>query len=278
MSQAHTDSSNPAEVNWTAVLVYFSIACGLSWPLMWWSLTENWTRTAIPLCPRWMAVMWGPGIAALVCFVLFRKNHRRTITFWGSSKTLSALFYLFPMLLLAFTDPPAGRLLLAIFRNPEAHQVTSGLFLLDVVVRFCRTLGEELGWRGFLQDALRPMRFVPRFLSIGVLWEFWHLIFRMDHLSLGQLVVVLAISYPAAILLSFIIGVAVERSRSLCVAVSLHAWINLANDVPTRGVFVVLGISILFWIFLLWRWPQPSKNPVPIAVPTTGGAGFLLPH
>ncbi len=270
-SQAHNYSSHPARTNWTAIVVYYFIACGFSWPFFWWSYAESWSRTAIPLCPRTMGLMWGPGIAALVCFALFRKSHQRTITFWGNSKTLSALFYLFPMLLLAFTHPPAGRLLVAIFRNPEAYQVTPGLFLLDVGVRFCRTLGEELGWRGFLQDALRPLRFVPRFLSIGVLWEFWHVIARIDHRSPGQLVVVLAISYPAVILLSFIIGMAVERSRSLCVAVSLHAWVDLAFYLHTNAAFGVLGISILFWICLLWRWPQRAENPSPATAPMSSG-------
>jgi uncharacterized protein len=176
------------------------------------------------------------------------------------------------MLLLAFTHPSATRLLVAIFRNPGAYQITPALFILDVGVRFCRTLGEELGWRGFLQDALRPMRFVPRFLSIGILWEFWHVIARIDHHSLGQLAIVLAISYPAVILLSFIVGIAVERSRSLCVAVSLHAWVDLAFYLHTEAAFGVLGISILFWLFLLWCWPQLANPPVPAAVPMTGGA------
>jgi hypothetical protein len=39
---------------------------------------------------------------------------------------------------------------------------------------FVSILGEELRWRGFLQDALRPLPPVKRFVLIGVMWEFWH--------------------------------------------------------------------------------------------------------
>ena len=42
------------------------------------------------------------------------------------------------------------------------------------VLGFFNILGEELGWRGFLQDALRPLPRGWRYLPIGILWEFWH--------------------------------------------------------------------------------------------------------
>ncbi len=31
-------------------------------------------------------------------------------------------------------------------------------------------LGEELGWRGYLQDALRPLQVVPRYVVLGLMW------------------------------------------------------------------------------------------------------------
>ena len=41
-------------------------------------------------------------------------------------------------------------------------------------------LGEELGWRGFLQDALRPLTPYKKYIIIGVMWELWHFTNRMS--------------------------------------------------------------------------------------------------
>ena len=257
--------------NWTAVLIYYAIACGFSWPFFWWSSIRagGWDSSAAPLWLRAMGLMWGPGVAALVCLMVFRKTHQRTITLWGTSKVRSVCFYALPLLLLALTHPPAARLFRAIFKDPAAHPVTPLLFTLWAGLGFCRILGEELGWRGFLQDALRPLRFAPRFVSIGILWEFWHVMARAGHNSPVRIAVMLAISYPSAILLSFIIGMAVERSQSLAVAVSLHLWVDYAFYLHTRAAGIVLGISILFWVYLLWRWPRQTRSLSAAKAPMT---------
>jgi membrane protease YdiL (CAAX protease family) len=36
------------------------------------------------------------------------------------------------------------------------------------------TLGEELGWRGFLQGSLRPLGRVRGYLVVALMWEAWH--------------------------------------------------------------------------------------------------------
>jgi uncharacterized protein len=202
--------------------------------------------------------MWGPGIAALLCFAFFRKTHTRTITFWGSSKIRSICFYLVPMALLAFAHPPSGRLLFGAVGNPAATHLTPTLFTSVVLLSFCWALGEELGWRGFLQDAVRPMRFAPRFAFIGFLWAFWHFTNYTTNKPLIVVVITLAIFFPATILLAFIIGIAVERGHSLCVAVTIHALLGLALRLPTDRTWIVFGIAVIFWAFLLWSWPQTA--------------------
>jgi uncharacterized protein len=206
--------------------------------------------------------MWGPGIGALVCFALFRRQHRRTITFWGTSKLRSACFYLLPMVLLGFTRPTCARFFSVIFRNGRdfTRPASPLMFVLFAVLAFAYPLGEELGWRGFLQDAVRPLRFFPRFVFIGIVWEFWHFTNRTVGASAKAVAVTLAISYPTVILLSFIIGIAVERSHSLCVAVTLHMWVDSLLQLSGTKTFVVAGISLFFWIYLLWTWPQPRGH------------------
>lgn len=257
-----------ARTNWKSILVYYLIACAISWPFFWWKdvHSESWALSSVPEWLRFLCLMWGPGIAALLCFRIFRKTHQRTITFFGTSKVRSVCFYIVPILLLILVHPPSEGLLFGSVADPKATHLTPLLFIWAMVLSFCWALGEELGWRGFLQDALRPIPFFPRFVLLGVLWAFWHFTNFTANRPLQVGAITIAISYPAIILVSFLIGMAVERSRSLCVAVAIHAWIDLAIHLRTQRTSILFAVTIFFWIVLLWRWPQPSKEEKPNAV------------
>jgi hypothetical protein len=63
-----------------------------------------------------------------------------------------------------------------------------------------------------------------------------------------RIAVTLLISYSAVILLSFIIGYAAERSRSLVVAVSLHCYIDvLLNNLD---LYIPLLLALPIWALL----------------------------
>lgn len=234
-------------VNWKSVAVYYAVACLWSWPFFWRRDILHVPDTPITsiskLLLHW-GMMWGPGIAALVCMVVFRRSHRRVITLGGNSWGRSILFYAAPFLLLAA------------FRT----HVLYGYDLPPLVAAlpmFVSILGEELGWRGFLQDALRPLSPVRRFVLIGALWEFWHFTTRTAHgWSWLRIAVTLLISYSAVILLTFIIGYAAERSRSVVVAVSLHMYVDvLLNNLD---LYIPLLLALPVWAWLLLTWPKQT--------------------
>jgi membrane protease YdiL (CAAX protease family) len=233
------------KTNWTAVAFYYVVACAVSFPFFWWRdiHPESWRSWHFPNFLKTSTIMWGPGIAALISLYVFRKSHRRTITVAGSSVWRSAAFYGLPILLLA----TAG------VESPDGS-VNHALPLLIGVVGLFNILGEELGWRGFLQDALRPLPMVARYVLIGVMWEFWHFTNRTAHGSPKEIALRLLIAYPVVIILSFIISEATERSKSLLVAVTLHAWLDLLFEFSGKRTYVVFVISILLWTFLLTKW------------------------
>jgi membrane protease YdiL (CAAX protease family) len=127
--------------------------------------------------------------------------------------------------------------------------------LIAALPMFISILGEELGWRGFLQDALRPLSPIKRFVLIGVLWEFWHFTTRTAHgWSPQRIAVTLLISYSAVILLSFVLGYAAERSCSVVVAVSLHLYVDvLLNNLD---LYIPLLLALPIWVLLLLTWPK----------------------
>jgi membrane protease YdiL (CAAX protease family) len=127
------------------------------------------------------------------------------------------------------------------------------------IVSMLTIMGEELGWRGFLQDALRPLARSLRYALIGIMWELWHFTNRTHDRPLFAVLLTLSISYPALIALSWIIGEAVERSRSLLVAHTIHLWIDHVADFPSWQSFVTAVVAVAVWIILLLRWPQRQE-------------------
>jgi membrane protease YdiL (CAAX protease family) len=179
------------------------------------------------------------------------------ITFFGSSRWHSLAFFLLPVITLATVYAPIV----------GSRAALVGVLL---VFGFFNILGEELGWRGFLQDALRPLPRGWRYLTIGVLWEFWHFTNRTSGPDLRETVRGLMLSYPTVIALSVMIGEATDRARSLVVAVTLHFWADALFEVPgllggpAWPTYLVLGLSLVFWSVLLWHWPSPqAPEPAP---------------
>lgn len=239
------------KVDWTSVIVYYVIACAFSWPFFWWRdmCTESWQHLGIPGFIKTWSYMWGPGVSALICLYLFRKSHHKTITFFGTSIYKSLLFYFVPIMALSIPGSTAG----IDDINPHLAPWLLGIW------GFISILGEELGWRGFLQDALAPVKPVYRFMLIGAMWELWHFTNRMGHGELQQIVVRVVIMMAACIVLSLILGIATDRSKSIMVAVTLHAWVDILADGGSPAVYIIFGLSVPFWFFMLRFWDKKPE-------------------
>ena len=248
----------PSRVDWRAVALFFVLACAWSWPFFWWRdmHPESWMAWRFPMPLKTTLLMWGPGLAALLCLRLFRRTHVRTVYFAGGATLHALAFYFVPMLALAAVG----------LSMPEmGGKTVHALVLLIAVVGLVNTLGEELGWRGFLQDALRPLPRAARYALIGGLWAAWHFTNLFASYDSGTAVLAyLAWYVPLTIALSALIGEATDKSRAVLVAVTLHAWVNICWEFPGVGTYAVLAASLPFWAWLLWRWPnQPLRAATP---------------
>ena len=243
-------------VRWSSVATFYALACAISWPLFWWRWTDPAGFAAWrPPVPRHVLYMSGPAIAALVCLRIFRSTHSRTVTLLGSSVLRSLAFWVVPAAILAAAYATE-------LHRDDGWDRWFGL----VTIGFVATLGEEFGWRGFLQDALRPLSRVRRYLLLGGMWEAWHFTTRWSDGHVGGAAARVALAAAVLIVLSWAFGELVDRTRSVLVAVTLHAWFNLAFEASSAlpGSPIRAGCALVassgFWWWIVRSWPQPPRH------------------
>ncbi|MDX9993155.1 MAG: CPBP family intramembrane glutamic endopeptidase [Anaerolineales bacterium] len=182
-----------------ALAWYLAIAFGFSWilfslPLAFRALDEQTVAAIRLVC--WVIAMWGPGIAALITTLFVLKEpisslglkrfgkFRYYLAAWFVPPVLVALVIPFSILFgLAEYDPN-----LTVLQNMAALapkdsgitvqillivQLAQGL-LLGPLLNVFATMGEELGWRGFLLPKLLPLGQWKAILLSGVIWGVWH--------------------------------------------------------------------------------------------------------
>jgi uncharacterized protein len=118
-------------------------------------------------------------------------------------------------------------------------------------------IGEELGWRGYMQPRLADRWGTLRAsLVVGVVWGVWHAPTAIGHLETVPLFVL------SVVLTSVVIGFLWERSgRSLWACVAAHTGINLGIvHGPRTETLVVLAavVSAIFVAHALRRSAVPG--------------------
>jgi membrane protease YdiL (CAAX protease family) len=186
---------------------------------------------------------WGPGIAALLMLVIFRKDGFK-ITFFSKSTPIRRYLYaaLIPfgvglvIYLLKFLVPVKSTSVPEIFNN-------LALVLIWIPLG---ALGEELGWRGYLHKKLDPrMRGLFSSLLVGILWIPIHVHFLAQGPVFLFFFALMIISYSIVIY-----ALVQDTNFNVLLASLFHLSINLANllvlDVIYENKFMIM--SALIWV------------------------------
>lgn len=229
------------KVNWKAVTVYYVLACLISWPFFWWRdiESESWNAWTVPGFIKTASYMWGPGLSAIICLLLFKNTHNRAITFFGTSVIKSLLFWFVPIIALS----------VFVLKGANVWVIP--------LIGFLMILGEELGWRGFLQDAFRPLPPLKRYLLIAILWELWHFTNRMSAGFQPSTFIRIGLFILSMTVISYIMGKLTEKTKSLIIAVTIHGWINIIAEFNSTMTLIIFGCALPFWTYLIWTWDKP---------------------
>ncbi len=219
-------------INWMSIALYYILACALSWPFFWWRdiHPDSWKALDIPNFLKTWSYMWGPGIAAIICLFTFRSSHQREMTFKVTSLKHGLAFVLVLPIVIASL-------------NKDIKFVGIGL------LGFVSILGEELGWRGFLQDALKIKSDYLKAFLIGILWEIWH--FTNRTVQPGAFIRV-AIWILITSLLSFIFIKLTKKTKSLFIPIALHMAVDASFEFNMGWQSVLICFPLWAWLYLDW--------------------------
>lgn len=184
---------------------------------------------------------WGPGITALLMLMIFRRDgHRLSVV----DRRIPAARYALAALI------PAGGALVVYLVNRVA---LGGIEPADwtgvpwgLVLWFpFGAVGEELGWRGYLQKRLdRQMTGLTSSMVVGVLWALWHVGMYQNGALYMVLFVLVMISYTVVLY-----ALVHDVGFNLLVAALFHLVINLTNlfsfDVISEVTF--MAVNAVVW-------------------------------
>lgn len=235
-----------SKINWKEIFIYFIIAVSVSAPFR---LNFIHLNELLPL-PHGLSIMYqvfkgiGPFLGFIFVFYVLKSKIKNEFSFFGINVIYSILSVLIVLVGLTVIGVNNG-----IGINKMYYGFIYGMMLM------LYSLGEEYGWRGYLQQALKPLPLFYRILVIAILWYFWHLNFLIPGISMK----VHIIHFLALVLGSWGLLKISETSYSILFTAAVHLSFNIFSDVDCsfNGKILILFSSALVWVILI---KKISKN------------------
>lgn len=239
------------------ILLFYILSCAISWPFMIWMqfFTDSWNSIPLPTPLKTMLFMWGPGISAILMLTFLYKNTKPSrYKIFSGGYVANIIAYYFPMLIFV-----------AIFNKSLDYKQIIFFVTLYHLAGFFITLGEELGWRGYLQPNLNAAPTIKRFLIIGIMWEMWHIPMRVGALYNGANVLYIIFFSIGSLLIAYLIGVFVEKTKSVSIAVSLHVSFNSLfqlsgiSKIPQAELVPFFILILIFYVIVFFSWNKIKR-------------------
>jgi len=211
------------KVNYFAILTFYMIAISLRY-------LTNKTALLNGISSEFIKVLLqgaGPAVGALLAFTVFKIKPMLTLK--GNYKKLIVpflLFWMFPIVLILSVE--------YFLKGTISYQAVTAILIYGLL--------EEIGWRGFLQQELKPL---PPFLNIVIvatLWFIWHLNFDMTSSNLLFLGILLLGTWG--------IGKVADSTHSLFAVSAFHSLNNFFPQMNQTKA-LILAILLIVWVTAL---------------------------
>ena len=274
-------------IPWRSLLVFLGISVGTTTAIAILSASMGWTVHS----PAWAVLapiaMWAPALGRFAARRTVDRGFTSTLSLshWGATGAQVILWPLaVPLAVYGAAYAIAWRAGFAHW-SPGSGKWTTGpqiavnllvnLSILGVFGTFT-ALGEEIGWRGYLQPRLDAAGVRA---SVAVVW-LWQLAYHAPLIAVagyadaGGLITSLALFAAGDLPVAFLWARESYRARTVWAAVFFHSfhntisqwllpkffagggdelWLGEGGLLPVAG-YVVLGVALFIWM----RWRRPS--------------------
>ncbi|MBO3798859.1 MAG: CPBP family intramembrane metalloprotease [Candidatus Brockarchaeota archaeon] len=255
--------------------------------------------------------MWSPALSAVLCLAVFRESVSSPLKkYLGRSTRVLKLFLLSPLIVYAALGVyMALSLSLGLFdfnayvellaeeiakasglaeeqavrlATVAAYTQIASTYVAAITINTVFTLGEEIGWRGYLYDLLGSRPTVRTILAIGTIWGLWHAssILLLGHNYQVNRVAGIVLFTAFTILFTYPQLLLTDGAgKSVLPASSFHGAINavwgltvFATRLPRELGEIVLGLGftgIASWmvldvvLHLTVKWFKPFQARLP---------------
>ncbi|MFJ4173696.1 lysostaphin resistance A-like protein [Microbacterium sp. NPDC089696] len=294
-------------VPWSAVIAFVLLACGLAWLVA----LPLWLGAGLAEPLSWLVLvvmMLTPTVATLIVTFALRSPPRserlRFLGLWPLRPArrvigLLVVGWLVPPVVVVLSVLVAaglGFIRLDLAFSAYAAQIEAavpagtplppiGLLVLSqfamiplaALVNSIPALGEELGWRGWLLPALRPLGIWPTLLVSGVIWGLWHSPVILLGYNFGRTDATgVLLMVAGCVLWGVLLGWLRLRSESVWPAVVAHGSLNASASLvvlvsatqPDMALAGPLGVAgwivtgAVIMVLLLTGAFRPRPEPV----------------
>ena len=241
------------EISWKRILIFFIIATAIS-NVFRFDIFE--LKSQLEQLPTWLFILTsvllegsGVFIGALIAISFLKKNRKKKITLFGTSKSKSLIMAIIPIIILT------------VIGVKNEFELDSHLYgFIAIIGTFLYCIMEEYGWRGYLQEELQTLKPWQKYLIIGFIWYLWHLTF-LTKATIGDNLFFLSMM----IFGSWGIGQVAESTKSIMASACFHLIIQIMmfnalikNGIDGTEKLIILSVSIVLWIVIIKKWEKEN--------------------
>lgn len=184
----------------------------------------------------YLPAAFGTCLIALLFYRLDKINVRK-MTLLGNNPLKNIIFSIIPIIVFSITG-------IENYYNEDIYSFG----LIYCILNFIYAVGEEICWRGYLNDSLSFVNKYFKYSLTGILWWAWHLRFS----NAFELLI-----FPIfCIMASFFMGAIADKTKSYLTAGGIHLFLMIltSNSSLTTHKLTIASFVILFWIMIKFVW------------------------